>query len=140
MFSVICATIFICPTLLWAIPVQTEELRLPKPGEMVLKSEKDIPNHIWVAGQYLKSGRFNDVISICEQVLSMKENYVEARAHLAAAYKGLKKEAEFRRQRIYFYSVLWYISLTRNRMPGVFANVGYRLKAYDLSIQKKVTH
>ena len=78
-----------------AIPIQDERLPQPKPGEMVLTSEKDIPRYIWVAGQYLKSGRFKDVISICKQVLTMKKDEVEAHAHLAAAYKGLEDEERF---------------------------------------------
>lgn len=81
-----------------AIPVQDESLPLPKPGEMVLTSEKDITRHIWVAGQYLKAGKFKNVIYICEQVLNMKENHIEAHAHMAAAYKGLGNEEEFKKE------------------------------------------
>ena len=81
-----------------AIPIQDDGPRLPKPGEMVLTSEKDIPRHIFVAGQYLKAGKFKNVISICEQVLNMKPNHIEARALMAAAYKGLGDEEKFNKQ------------------------------------------
>lgn len=83
------------PLPIWAVPY-TEGI--PKPGEMVLVSEKDIPGHIWVAGEYLKLGRFKGVISICNQVLSMKKDNIEAHAHLAAAYKGLGQEKEYRKE------------------------------------------
>lgn len=79
-------------TFLWGIPIQGE---LPKLDEMALTSEEDIPQHIWVAGQYLKAGEFKNVISICEQVLDMEEDNVETHALLAAAYKGLGEEDQF---------------------------------------------
>lgn len=81
-----------------AIPVQDPELRLPKPGEMVLASEKDIPRHIWVAGQYLRACKFKNVISICEQVLGLKANQIDARAYMAAAYKGIGDEKKFNKE------------------------------------------
>ncbi|HDM75274.1 MAG TPA: tetratricopeptide repeat protein [Deltaproteobacteria bacterium] len=81
-----------------AIPIQDEGSRLPKPGEIVLTSEKDIPRHILVAEQYLKAGKFKNVISICEQVLNMEPNYIEARALMAAAYKGLGDEENFSKE------------------------------------------
>ncbi|MCD6571498.1 MAG: tetratricopeptide repeat protein [Deltaproteobacteria bacterium] len=65
---------------------------------MVLASEKDIPRHIWVAGQYLRAGKFKEVITVCERVLTIKQNNIEAIAHLAAAYKGLGDEEKFRRE------------------------------------------
>ncbi len=89
--------IFTFPTSLRAIPVYDME-GLPEPGEMVLTSEKDIPRHVWVAGQYLKTGKFKNVISICEQVLKMKQNHIEARARMAAAYKGLGEEEKFKKE------------------------------------------
>jgi tetratricopeptide (TPR) repeat protein len=81
-----------------AIPFQDPELRLPKPGEMVLASEKDIPRHIWVAGQYLRAGKFKNVISICEQVLGLKANQIDARSYMAAAYKGIGDEKKFNKE------------------------------------------
>ncbi len=78
-----------------AVPIQDQGLRLPKPGEMVLSSEKDIPEHIWIARQYLKAGKFKNVISICEQVLDLKANEIDARACMAAAYKGIGDEKKF---------------------------------------------
>lgn len=81
-----------------AIPLQDPELRLPKSGEMVLASEKDIPRHIWVAGQYLRAGKFKNVISICEQVLGLKANQIDARAYMAAAYKGIGDEKKFNKE------------------------------------------
>ena len=81
-----------------AIPVQDESLPLPKPGEMVLTSEKDIPRHIWVAGQYLRAGKFKNVISICEQVLDLKPNQIDARAYMAAAYKGMGDAEKFKKE------------------------------------------
>ncbi|MCK5508293.1 MAG: tetratricopeptide repeat protein [Desulfobacterales bacterium] len=81
-----------------AIPLQDPELHLPKPGEMVLASEKDIPRHIWVAGQYLRAGKFKNVISICEQVLNSKANQINARVYMAAAYKGIGDEKKFNKE------------------------------------------
>lgn len=81
-----------------AVPIQDQSLRLPKPGEMVLGSEKDIPRHIWVAGQYLKAGKFKSVISICEQVLGLKADQIDARACMAAAYKGMGDEKKFKQE------------------------------------------
>jgi len=78
-----------------AIPIQGEGSRLPKPGEMVLGSEKDIPRHLWVAGQYLQAGKFKSVISICEQVLGLKADQIDAHACMAAAYKGMGDEKKF---------------------------------------------
>ena len=78
-----------------AVPLQGPDLHLPKPGKMVLTSEKDIPKFIWVAGKYLQAGKFQDVIPICEQVLSMQTSQVEARAYMAAAYKGMGDEKKF---------------------------------------------
>jgi len=78
-----------------AVPLQNPDLNLPKPGEMVLTSKKDIPKHIWVAGKYLQAGKFQDVISICEQVLSLQTSQIEARAYMAAAYKGMGDENKF---------------------------------------------
>ena len=81
-----------------AISLQDPELRLPKLGEMVLASEKDIPRHIWVAGQYLRAGKFKNVISICEQVLDFKANQIDARVYMAAAYKGIGDEKKFNKE------------------------------------------
>jgi len=78
-----------------AFPLQNPNLNLPKSGEMVLTSEKDIPKHIWVAGKYLLAGKFQDVIFICEQVLSLQTSQIEARAYMAAAYKGMGDEKKF---------------------------------------------
>jgi len=78
-----------------AISFQDPDLHLPNPGEMVLTSEKDIPKFIWVAGKYLQAGKFQDVISICEQVLSLQTGQVKARAYMAAAYKGMGDENKF---------------------------------------------
>ena len=79
-------------TSLWGVLIQGE---LPKPDEMALTSEKDIPRHIWVAEQYLKTGKFKDVILVCEQVFDVEENNIEAHALLAGAYKGLGEKEKF---------------------------------------------
>ncbi len=81
-----------------AIPTQYQGANLPKPGEMLLTSEKDIPRHIWVAGQYLKAGKFKNVIPICEQILNLKPDHIEARAYMAAAYKGMGDEEKFNKE------------------------------------------
>lgn len=81
-----------------AVPIQDQGLRLPKPGEMVLGSEKDIPRHLWVAGQYLKAGKFKSAISICKQVLGLKADQIDARACMAAAYKGMGNEKKFKQE------------------------------------------
>ncbi len=80
----------------WAVPIEVE--KLPKPDEIELTSEKDIPRHIWIAGQYLKAGNFDVVTSVCEQVFNIEKNNVEAHALLAAAHKGLGDEAEFQKE------------------------------------------
>lgn len=77
----------------YSLNVNLEEL--PKADEMILQSEKDIPQHIWIAGQYLKAGKFRDVITICKQVLNMKQNNIDAHAQMAAAHKGLGEEDKF---------------------------------------------
>lgn len=74
---------------------------LPQPEKMQLTSEKDIPAHLRVAEQYLKAGEFHNVVYICERVLQMKPELIEARAHLAAAYQGLGELEKFNRQLIY---------------------------------------
>ncbi len=81
-----------------AVPLQSPGIYLPKPGEMVLASEKDIPEHIWVAKQYLRAGKFKNVISICEQVLGLKANQIDARVYMAAAYKGMGDAEKFKKQ------------------------------------------
>ena len=81
-----------------AIPLRDPGLHLPKPGEMVLASEKDIPKHLWVAGQNLRAGKFKNVIFICEQVLGLKADQIDARAYMAAAYKGIGDEKKFNKE------------------------------------------
>lgn len=81
-----------------AVQLQDPGIHLPKPGEMVLTSEKDIPEHIWVAQQYLRAGKFKNVISICEWVLGLKADQINARAYMAAAYKGMGDAQKFRKE------------------------------------------
>jgi tetratricopeptide (TPR) repeat protein len=71
-------------------------LGLPRKNELTLTSRKDIPKHIWIADQYLKEGKFDTVIIICEQILKMEHNHIDALAYTAAAYKGLGKENLFK--------------------------------------------
>ena len=74
------------------MPMIRQNNMLPNPGEMVLKSEKDIPDHIWVASEYLKRGKFENVVLVCQEILKMKKDNVEAQSALAAAYVGLGNE------------------------------------------------
>lgn len=90
-----CTVILTFSATIMAIPSSGLPNNLPKPGEMVLSSKKDIPRHLWVADNYLQAGKFKDVISISKQVLKMSTNNIEAHALLAAAYKGLNKEDKF---------------------------------------------
>lgn len=71
-------------------------LRLPKEATI---SAHDIPHYTWTAGQLLKQGRFAEAVSLCEHLLKMQQDNIEARAHLAAAYKGLGDEEQFKRER-----------------------------------------
>ncbi|MBE9546488.1 MAG: tetratricopeptide repeat protein [Proteobacteria bacterium] len=84
------------PVSVRAIPVQVEGL--PKPDELVLKADKDISYSVWVAGQYLKAGKFKEVVIICERVLAVKQSHIQALAHLAAAHRGLGNEEIFQRE------------------------------------------
>jgi tetratricopeptide (TPR) repeat protein len=95
-FAFFLATAMILPSLLHAVPIPVEGL--PKPGEMVLASDKDIPRHIFVATQYLRAGKFKEVLAICQRVLDMKKDNVEAHACLAGAYKGLGHEKEYEKE------------------------------------------
>ncbi|MBI5554314.1 MAG: tetratricopeptide repeat protein [Elusimicrobia bacterium] len=89
---------FSIPTLDKEPPIPIQDKELPKPDEITLLSEKDIPRHIWVAGQYLKAGKFKSVITICAQVLNVNKNNIEAHALRSAAYKGLGNKKEFQKE------------------------------------------
>lgn len=95
-FSFFLMSALLLLSLAHATPVPVE--RLPKPGQLVLTSNKDIPRHIFVARQYLKAGKFKEVVAICERVISRKKNNVDAHACLAGAYKGLGREKEYEKE------------------------------------------
>jgi len=92
-FFLVSSSIF--PASLHATPIIPPEESLPKPGELALTSEKDIPQHIVVARQYLKAGKFVEVVTICERVAGMQKDNVEAMALQAAAYKGLGDDEKY---------------------------------------------
>ncbi len=88
-----CLSVLTYSTTLLAIPIAAGDL--PKPGDMILISDKDIPLHINIAGKYLEKGKFNEVIAICERILQMKDNHIEALAHMAAAQNSLGEKEIF---------------------------------------------
>lgn len=71
---------------------------LELPGEAPIASQ-DIPRYTWTAGQLLKQGRFTEAVSLSQRLLEMQQANTKARAHLAAAYKGLGNEQQFKRER-----------------------------------------
>lgn len=71
------------------------DLELPK--EVPIRPQ-DIPRYTWTAGQLLKQGQFAEVVSLCKRLLALGSNNTDARAHLAAAYKGLGNEKLFRQE------------------------------------------
>lgn len=81
-----------------AIPIEDKNAGLPKPGELVLTSQKDIPRHIWTAERYLEVGRFKDAVYLSRQVLSLQHADIKARACLAAAYKGMGNDKAFNKE------------------------------------------
>jgi len=97
--ALLCCSFFlassILPASLYATPLIPPEESLPKPGELILTSEEDIPRHIAVSRQYLKAGKFVEVVTICERVAGMQKDNVEAMALQAAAYKGLGDDAKY---------------------------------------------
>ncbi|NOX35655.1 MAG: tetratricopeptide repeat protein [Deltaproteobacteria bacterium] len=75
-----------------------EPEKLPIQGEIVIHSEKDIPRLEWIAGKYLQKGRFQDSADLCKKILTYNGNSLKAMAYLAAAYKGLGEEKNFKNQ------------------------------------------
>lgn len=71
---------------------------LPRPEEMKLVSEKDVPLQLWVAEQYLKRGKFKEVIRISRQINNRFPRNIRAHAHLAAAYKVTGSDKEFKKE------------------------------------------
>lgn len=86
----------IAPSLLQAVPFHMD--KLPKQDALILSSEKDIPAHIHVARQFLKTGKFHEAAAICERVINMKQDDVDAHACLAGAYKGLGKDERYEKE------------------------------------------
>jgi len=93
-------TIVLQGTFVCATSVLDPGVALPIPGEMVITSSKDIPGNLWVAEQYLKQGNFNNVIVICQQILNVEKDHIEALANLTAAYKGVGDDEKFNRERM----------------------------------------
>lgn len=79
------------------VDIQSLLRNLPGPEEIKVDSEKDVPFQLWVAEQYLKRGKFEEVISISKQISNKFPKYIEAYAHLAAAYKVKGNDKEFKK-------------------------------------------
>ena len=75
-----------------------EPEKLPLQDGIIISSEKDIPRLEWTAGKYLRTGRFKTAQDICRIILDYDKNSIKAKAYLAAAYKAIGDEKEFKHQ------------------------------------------
>ncbi len=91
-----CLMMIICPAVVNAIPVDID--RTSGSDLVIPISEKDIPRAVWSAEQNLKAGMFGDVIIGCKEIINLQGDNINAHALMAAAYKGLHDEDNFREE------------------------------------------
>ena len=72
-----------------AVQLQDSGLELPNLDQIVLTSEKEIPGYILLAKHFLKAGKYQEVVILCEEISILDRNNIAAHAYAAAAYQGL---------------------------------------------------
>lgn len=78
--------------------IQIDESALPESKELRPNEGKNIPRNTWIVEQHLRTGNFESAIVFANQILEMDKENAEAHALLAAAYKGLGNETQFKHE------------------------------------------
>ncbi len=101
----------------------------PEPAEPVHVSEKDVPRYIFIARQKLKAGKFREVVEICNSILAVKEDSVEAHAYLAGAYMAMGKNRLYKKEVLVFKRLAPHSPLLSLSMAETFQALGDMKKA-----------
>jgi tetratricopeptide (TPR) repeat protein len=98
--------VLLLPSPLLAVPMNpppqsgqqstTDIQALSLPGTGLLNAPVNIEQDLWRAKNALHEGKFDDAIALCLGVLRVQQDNISARAILAAAYRAVGNEADFK--------------------------------------------